>query len=139
MAYRARISIETIAKDLPQWLGKEVCLCGWVSHRRSSGKIRFLEIRDGSGRIQCIASPKDCDEKSFLMMDTLPQESSVCVRGTVREDKRSPIGFEIGLKELQVLAEAKDFPISNKEHGTGFLMDQRHLWLRSQRQWAIMR
>ena len=131
--------IEDIKQGLATKKGTEVLVAGWVTHRRSSGKIRFLEVRDGTGRVQCVAAQQDCDAASFQLMDTLSQESAVLVLGTVREDKRSSIGFELGVKNISVIALAQEFPISNKEHGVGFLMDHRHLWLRSSRQWAIMR
>lgn len=131
--------IEAIQQDLAAKKGAEVLVAGWVTHRRSSGKVRFLEVRDGTGRVQCVAAQQDCDAESFLLMDTLAQESAILILGTVREDKRSALGFELGVKKISVISLAQDFPISNKEHGVGFLMDQRHLWLRSSRQWAIMR
>ncbi|MFH1117103.1 MAG: OB-fold nucleic acid binding domain-containing protein, partial [Pseudomonadota bacterium] len=114
-------------------------LRGWVANRRSSGKIRFLQIRDGQGIIQCVVLKNQVSPEVFELAGRIPQESSVIVHGEVREDPRSPIGYEIGVRNLTLVAEAGEYPISNKDHGVGFLMDHRHLWLRSSRQHALMR
>lgn len=128
-------TIEKIAN----FLDKEVILRGWVSHLRCSGKIGFLEIRDGTGSIQCVASISDIGEKAFEELKDLSLESSVVLKGKVREDKRSKLGYEIGLQEFQVLSKTENYPIGKKEHGVAFLMEHRHLWLRSSRQMAILR
>jgi asparaginyl-tRNA synthetase len=112
---------------------------GWVSHRRSSGKVQFLVVRDGSGVLQCVAGVKDISPEDWTRMETLTQESSVIVRGTLRSDARAPGGVEMGLDGVTVVALAEGYPITPKEHGTDFLMDHRHLWLRSPRQQAILR
>ena len=132
--------IEDIARALDQWEGKTVTLRGWLYGKRSSGKLHFLQLRDGTGILQCVMFFKDVPEEMFHLGDHLAQETSLAITGEVRRDKRSPIGFELGVKELQVISEpTAEYPISPKEHGTAFLMDHRHLWLRSKRQVAIMR
>ena len=124
---------------LPEHAGTEVTLGGWVTHRRSKGKIAFLVIRDGTGICQLVASVKDVDEETFARMEKVTQESAVLVRGTVREDRRAPGGYEVLVRELRVVAPAEEYPISPKEHGIEFLLDHRHLWLRHRRPWAILR
>lgn len=114
-------------------------LRGWVANRRSSGKIRFLQIRDGQGVIQCVVLKNQVSPEVFELADKIPYESSVVVRGEVREDPRSPIGYEIGVHDIILVAAADEYPISKKDHGVGFLMDHRHLWLRSSKQHALMR
>ncbi|MBI5529618.1 MAG: asparagine--tRNA ligase [Deltaproteobacteria bacterium] len=126
--------------EIAKFEGKEVTLCGWVYNIRSSGKIHFLLLRDGSGVIQCVAGAKDVSPGTFEAMKSLTQESSVIVTGSVRAEKRAPhCGFELTLKDVKILQIAKDYPISPKEHGPAFLLDNRHLWLRSLRQVAIMK
>ncbi len=119
--------------------GEVVTLRGWLNNRRSSGKLHFLQLRDGSGVIQCVVSKGEVPEALFAQADHLPQESSLEITGAVRADKRSPLGYELGVTELRTIHEAEEYPIGPKEHGTGFLMDHRHLWLRSSRQHAILR
>ena len=126
-------------KDVGAYVGKEITLKGWLYNKRSSGKLHFLQLRDGSGIIQCVVFKGDVPAEVFELADKITQESSVEITGTVREDKRSPLGFELGVKDVKVLQMAKDYPISPKEHGTAFLMDNRHLWLRSSRQVAILK
>lgn len=118
---------------------EEVRLSGWVSNRRSSGKIRFLQVRDGTGLIQCVVVPGEASERAFDLADRIAQESSLRVTGIVKKEPRSPIGYEIMVRDIELISEALSYPISNKEHGVGFLMDHRHLWLRSSRQAAILR
>ncbi|MBO7605637.1 MAG: asparagine--tRNA ligase, partial [Elusimicrobiaceae bacterium] len=125
--------------DVARYVGKEITLKGWLYNKRSSGKLHFLQLRDGSAIIQCVVFKGDVTPEVFELGDKLAQESSVEITGTVREDKRSPLGFELGVKDIKLLQMAKDYPISNKEHGTAFLMDNRHLWLRSSRQVAILK
>ena len=120
------------------FLGKEVTLKGWVTHVRSSGKLVFINLRDGSGRIQVIVSRADVSPDSFDAASKLELEASVEVDGAVREDPRSPGGMEIHALAVRLVAPSHDFPISAKEHGTPFLLDHRHLWLRSTRQHAIL-
>lgn len=127
-------------KNIANFAGKEVTLQGWLHNKRSSGKLRFLLLRDGSETIQCVVFKGDVDEQVFDDATALTHESAFTVTGTVAEDKRSPIGFELQVKNLTIINLARDeFPISKKEHGTDFLMDNRHLWLRSTRQHAILR
>lgn len=126
-------------KHIGEHLGKQVVLKGWLYNKRSSGKLVFLQLRDGTGIIQCVVFKGDVKEEVFNLADSLTQESSIEITGIVKEDKRSPIGFEIGVSDVKLLHASKDYPISPKEHGTAFLMDNRHLWLRSSRQVAILK
>ena len=127
-------------EDLKRHVGEEVQLRGWLYGKRSSGKIHFLQVRDGTGIVQCVGSKADLGDDAFARADKLTQETSLTVEGVVREDARSPIGVELHAKRFQVVSQpAVEYPISPKEHGTAFLMDHRHLWLRSKRQWAILR
>jgi asparaginyl-tRNA synthetase len=119
--------------------GQDVELRGWLYGKRSSGKLHFLQVRDGSGIIQAVMFKGDVPPELFLQADHLGQETSVIVQGTVRADKRSPLGFELGVKGLTVVHESKDYPITPKEHGVNYLMENRHLWLRSTRQNVILR
>ncbi len=126
-------------KHIGEHLGKQVVLKGWLYNKRSSGKLVFLQLRDGTGIIQCVVFKGDVKEEVFNLADSLTQESSIEITGIVKEDKRSPIGFEISVSDVKLLHASKDYPISPKEHGTAFLMDNRHLWLRSSRQVAILK
>ncbi len=119
--------------------GKKVALKGWVHNKRSSGKIRFVLLRDGTGIIQCVFLKEQVPEQAFELADSITQESSVEISGTVREDKRSPGGYELSGSDLKLISLAEPYPITPKEHGVDFLMKHRHLWLRSQRQFAILR
>src|SRR5512136_2376387 len=126
--------------DIAQHEGKEVTLHGWLDNRRSSGKLHFLQVRDGTGTIQCVVFKGNVPPEAFTEADHLPQETSLSVTGLVKKEPRSPIGFEIDVRGLAVNARpAREFPIGHKEHGVAFLMEQRHLWLRSPRQQAILR
>ena len=126
--------------DIARHAGEEVTLKGWLHNRSSKGKLHFLKVRDGTGLIQCVVFKGEVDEATFHQADHLPQETAIEVTGTVREDKRSPIGFEIGVRALQVVREpVSEFPLGHKEHGVNFLMENRHLWIRGQRQVAILR
>ncbi len=125
--------------DIARHQGQEVTLKGWLYNKRSSGKLHFLQVRDGTGVIQCVVSRSDVSPETFHLADHLSQESSLSVTGTVRADPRSPIGFELAVKSLAVGQVAQDYPITPKEHGIAFLLDHRHLWLRSARQHAILR
>lgn len=126
-------------KDIGGFEGKDVLLKGWLYNKRSSGKIHFLQLRDGTGIIQCVLSKGDVSEGIFELADKVTQECSIEIAGKVVEDKRSPIGFEIHAKDLKLVGDSPDYPISPKEHGTGFLMDKRHLWLRSKKQAAVLK
>ncbi len=125
--------------DLASHVGKSVTLRGWVFNTRSSGKIRFLILRDGTGFVQTVAGESDVSQEQFNLLGEIGQESSVEVTGAVREDKRAPGGYEISLSGLRLITRAEDFPITPKEHGSAFLLDHRHLWLRSRKQHAIMK
>jgi asparaginyl-tRNA synthetase len=126
-------------RDLGAHVGREVTVRGWLTTKRSSGKIRFLVLRDGSGLLQCVMAKASVDEATFAAYDVLTQETSLEASGTVRADARAPGGFELDVRRLAPFQIAEEFPISPKEHGTTFLMDHRHLWLRSSRQWHILR
>ncbi len=118
---------------------KDICIKGWLYGKRSSGKLHFLQVRDGSGIIQAVVFKGDVSPETFELADKLTQESSIEVYGTVKEDKRSPLGYEIGVKDIKLVSESVDFPISPKEHGVAFLLEHRHLWLRSAKQHAILK
>src|SRR4051812_39905557 len=129
----------TYIEDIASHEGQSVRLRGWLHNRRSSGKIHFLTVRDGSGFIQCVMSKKAVGDETFAKADHLSQESAIIVEGVARADSRAPGGYEVDVSSLEVVSEAKDYPITPKEHGFDFLMDRRHLWIRSQRQQAILR
>lgn len=125
--------------DLKNHVGEKVTLKGWAYNVRSSGKIKFLLLRDGTGLCQCVYFRGECDQSAFDSFEQVTQETSVIVTGTVRAEPRSPGGFELGAVSLEIVGQANDYPITPKEHGTEFLMENRHLWLRSKRQHAILR
>ncbi|TMA27806.1 MAG: asparagine--tRNA ligase [Deltaproteobacteria bacterium] len=124
--------------DIATHEGEEVLLRGWLYGKRSSGKLHFLQVRDGTGIIQCIVSKKDVPEAVFAAAAGVPQEAAVEVRGKVAKDPRSPLGFELHVNDFRVVQGEQGYPIQPKEHGVGFLQEQRHLWLRSARQRAIL-
>jgi len=129
-------------QDIAQHVGEEVTLQVWLHNRTDKGKLQFLQVRDGTGFAQCVVFKKEVSPEVFDAARGLTQESSVTVTGTVREDTRAPGipgGYELGVTGLQVLQVSEDYPIQPKEHGVDFLMDNRHLWIRSQRQWAVLR
>jgi asparaginyl-tRNA synthetase len=125
-------------EDIANYKDQHVEIRGWVHNKRSSGKIRFLLIRDGTGIIQGTISSPEKEKPLFEKFDALTQESSVVARGHVRQDKRAPGGYELDIQEVKILQLAKDYPITPKSHGIPFLMEHRHLWLRSQKQHAIL-
>ncbi len=129
----------TYIEDLPGLIGTSVTIRGWVMTTRSSGKIAFMVLRDGTGYLQCVLVKADVDEPTWETFRGLTQETAVVVRGAVRADERSPGGVELGVSAVTVVGPSVDYPISPKEHGTGFLFEHRHLWLRSRRQVAVMR
>lgn len=129
----------TYVEDISGHEGTEVTIQGWLHSRRSSGKIHFLTVRDGTGFVQAVMSKGAVGGDTFTRADHLSQETAVTVRGTVRADSRAPGGFELDVTELLVTGESHDYPITPKEHGVDFLLDRRHLWLRSARQQAILR
>jgi asparaginyl-tRNA synthetase len=126
-------------EEIAGFEGQDVTIRGWLHNRRSSGKIHFLQVRDGSGFIQCVMSKQAVGDDMFTRADHLSQESAIIVHGRVRADARAPGGFEIDVTGIEVVSEAQNFPITPKEHGVDFLMDRRHLWIRSPRQQAILR
>ncbi len=126
-------------QDIAEHVEQEVTLKGWLYNKTDKGKLRFLLIRDGTGVIQAVVFQKNVSPEVFQATDTLTQESSLVVTGTIRKDERALGGFELDVNHLEVVQVAEPYPISPKEHGTSFLMDNRHLWLRSARQHSIMR
>ena len=128
-----------LIKDVKDYNDREVTLKGWVYNKRSSGKIWFLILRDGTGIIQGVVLKNEVSEEVFNIKDELTQESSVIVKGLIHADRRSPGGYEIVVRDIELVQIATDYPIALKDHGVEFLMDNRHLWLRSRKQWAILR
>ncbi len=123
---------------LNEHIGEEVEIRGWVYNKRSSGKISFLLLRDGTGIVQCIIFHPDANEEIIKVFETLTIESGVIVKGKIKKDKRSSIGVEIDIISIIKISDSDDYPITPKEHGPSFLLDNRHLWLRSKKQNAIM-
>jgi len=129
-----------LISKIGSFVGREVEIRGWLYNMRSKGKIAFLQLRDGSGRIQAVAEESSCGAACFAEIGKLKMEASIAVRGTVRADARAPSGFELTVSGMDVVQNpAEDYPISKKEHGIDFLLENRHLWLRSSRPAAIMR
>ncbi len=128
-----------LIKDLSEFVGKEVTLKGWLYNERSSGKVKFLILRDGTGLLQCVYFKGNVSEEVFELASRLGQESSIEVTGKVKVEPRAPGGYELDATGLKVISESHDYPITPKEHGVEFLMDHRHLWLRSSKQVAILR
>ena len=126
-------------EDIGKHEGEEVTIKGWLHNRRSSGKIHFITVRDGSGFIQAVMSKAAVGEELFKAADHLSQETSITVTGTARADKRAPSGYEIDVKTIEVVGSSHDYPITPKEHGVDYLLDRRHLWIRTDRQQAILR
>jgi asparaginyl-tRNA synthetase len=127
-------------EDIHKHVGKTVTLKGWLYNKRSSKKLVFLQVRDGSGIIQAVVFRPDAGEELYEQADKLPQECSLAVTGEVKEDPRSAIGYELSVSAIDVInLTTEEYPITPKEHGVAFLLDHRHLWLRSRRQVAIMR
>jgi asparaginyl-tRNA synthetase len=137
-ALRQPIVVDSI-RDLSRHVGEEVELAGWIDNRRSSGKIAFLQIRAAGGVVQVVASRAELPAEEWEQIERATQESTVRVRGRVKEDRRAPSGVEIQLLGFSLLWLTQDFPITPKEHGTAFLMEHRHLWLRSSRQRSALR
>ena len=131
--------MQAYIEDIGKHEGEEITLKGWLHNRRSSGKIHFLIVRDGTGFIQAVMSKAGVGEELFKSADHLSQETSLTVTGTVRADKRAPSGYEIDVKSIGVVGASQDYPITPKEHGVDYLLDRRHLWIRSERQQAILR
>jgi len=126
-------------EDIGKHEGEEVTIRGWLHNRRSSGKIHFLTLRDGSGFVQAVLSKAAVGEERFKTADHLSQETSLTVTGTARADKRAPSGYEIDVQSFEIIGASHDYPITPKEHGVDYLLDRRHLWIRSERQQAILR
>lgn len=122
-----------------EFLGKEIKIGAWVTNKRSSGKIAFLQLRDGDYYFQGIVLKNEVEPEVFETAKGLTQETSIMLTGVVQEDTRSKLGYELLVKDIEVLGESHDYPITPKEHGTEFLMDHRHLWLRSSKQHAILK
>ena len=126
-------------EDIARYEGQPITIRGWLHNRRSSGKIHFLTIRDGTGFIQAILSKASVGDEIFHRADHLGQETSLVVEGTVRADARAHGGFEVDASDLQTVGESHDYPVTPKEHGVDYLLDRRHLWIRTPRQQAILR
>jgi asparaginyl-tRNA synthetase len=133
------VAERTYVAEIAKHEGQEVTLQGWLAGKASKGKLHFLQLRDGTGTIQCVVFKGNVDESTFFKADHIGQESSVKVTGQVKKDTRSKLGFELDVKGLEVLQEVTGYPISPKPHGVNFLMERRHLWLRSSRQNTILR
>ncbi|AIE60513.1 asparagine--tRNA ligase [Bacillus methanolicus] len=130
---------KTTISEVHKFVGNEVTIGAWLANKRSSGKIAFLQLRDGTGFIQGVVVKNEVPEDVFQTAKSITQESSLFVTGVVQIDERSPFGYELLVKNVEVIHHAVNYPITPKEHGTEFLMDNRHLWLRSRRQHAIMK
>ncbi|HED05149.1 MAG TPA: asparagine--tRNA ligase [Ignavibacteria bacterium] len=128
-----------LINELNKYVGKEVVLKGWLYNKRSSGKVKFLILRDGSGYLQCVYFKGDVTSEVFELADEVSQESSIEVKGKVKEEPRAPGGYELNALDLKIISKAVNYPITQKEHGVEFLMDNRHLWLRSSKQLAILK
>ncbi|MCB2198806.1 asparagine--tRNA ligase [bacterium] len=126
-------------EDFPRHVGEEVEVAGWLYNQRGSNKFRFLLVRDGTGIVQSVCSREEKGDEFFEFAKALTQETSILVRGTIKQDDRAPGGYELVLTDLEKVADSVDYPISPKEHGVDFLMNNRHLWLRSSKQHAILR
>ncbi|MFG6114555.1 asparagine--tRNA ligase [Halobacillus sp. MO56] len=131
--------MKTTIAEVHKHVGEEVTIGAWLANKRSSGKIAFLQLRDGTGFMQGVVVKAEVGEEKFQEAKGLTQESSLYVTGTIVEDTRSPLGFEMQVSDFELIHEAVDYPITPKNHGTEFLMDHRHLWLRSKKQHAVMK
>ncbi len=125
--------------ELQKYLGQSVTVKGWITNKRDSKGLAFIVLRDGTGILQCVVAEETVGNESFENAKRLPQESSISLTGNIVADDRQVGGVELQVTHLEIISESEEYPISNKEHGVEFLMDQRHLWLRSRRQWAIMK
>ena len=130
---------QTYIRDVAEHVGEEVVIKGWLYNRTDKGRLQFLQVRDGSGVIQAVVFKKNVSPEAFDAAAALTQESSLMVRGQVRQDDRAPGGFELDVADLQVAQQALEYPIQPKEHGVDFLMEWRHLWVRTPTQAAILR
>ena len=125
--------------DVAKHEGQEITIKGWLYNKTDKGRLQFLMLRDGTGIIQAVAFKKEINPDAFAAALAVTQESSVIATGQIRKDERAPGGYELGLTDFQIVQLAQEYPITPKEHGIDFLMDNRHLWLRSTQQWAILR
>ncbi len=130
--------MQTHINKIGEHVGQGVTIKGWLHNRRSSGKIHFLVVRDGTGFLQVVMGKKDVDEATFQTADHLGQESAIIITGTVKAEARAAGGYEMIASGLEVVNQAHDYPITPKEHGVDYLMDRRHLWIRAERQTAIL-
>jgi len=137
--FERNVNVKTTISEVHNYVGQEVTIGAWLANKRSSGKIAFLQLRDGSGFIQGVVVKSDVSQETFQKAKSLSQESSLFITGTIQEDSRSPFGYELLVTTIEVIHEAVDYPITPKDHGTEFLMDHRHLWLRSRKQHAVMK
>src|SRR5215469_9005646 len=139
----SEISVPRIAvADAGHHVGETVEIAGWLYNLRRSGKICFPQLRDGTGIMQCVAVKSELPEALFESLKDLTQESSLIIRGKVRAEQRAPGGFELDVESAEIVQrvpESDPYPITPKDHGIDFLMDHRHLWLRSRRQHAVLR
>ncbi len=126
-------------KDLANHVGEKVTIPGWLYNKRTAGKLQFAIVRDGSGYLQCVVPKKEVSDATWRSVEEVTQESTVRVTGLVRAEERAPGGVELGVESFEILGLTQDYPITPKEHGTAFLMDIRHLWLRSSKQHAVLR
>src|SRR3989344_1052501 len=131
--------MQTFIKNLANLVGQEVEIKGWLYNKRSSGPIAFLELRDGTGWIQAVAVKAEMSAEIWELVEKVTQESSVSVLGTVSKHPKKENVYELQVKDFKIIQLAQDYPIAHKEHGPDFLMENRHLWLRSKKQWAILR
>ncbi len=136
---KAQLMKHVYIEQIGEHVGETVTVKGWLHNRRSSGKIHFLVVRDGTGFLQVVMGKNDVPEETFTAADHLSQESAVIVTGIVREDKRAKGGYELTASALEIVSPSVDYPITPKEHGVDFLLDRRHLWIRAERQTAILR
>lgn len=133
------IIVKTTISQVPNYTNKKVTIGAWLENKRSSGSIAFLQLRDGTGFMQAVVAKNNIPEEEFQLAKDMTQESSMYITGTIVEDKRSSFGYEMQVESIELIHQAVDYPITPKEHGTEFLMDHRHLWLRSKRQYSIMK
>src|SRR5437870_5648924 len=126
-------------EELPHYIGQRVIIDGWLYNKRTSGKIQFPIVRDGSGYLQCVVVKKEVDEATWQAVSDAAQEATIRVDGIVRAEPRAPGGVELGVTSFALAAQTENYPIGPKEHGTAFLMDIRHLWLRSSKQHAVLK
>ncbi|KYG32893.1 asparagine--tRNA ligase [Alkalihalobacillus trypoxylicola] len=131
--------MKTTINQVGQFVNQEVTIGAWIANKRSSGKIAFLQLRDGTGFIQGVVVKAEVEEDVFKFAKSITQESSVYITGKVRADERAPSGYELTITAMELIHEAVDYPITPKEHGTEFLMDHRHLWIRSKKQHAVLK